>query len=180
MTMKGQRKVFRQTLNTQTVDALLAAPIQDTGRSLATELTDARSRLIEVVKKAQEVIDNNPLTPAVAGAAAKAVGRRGEAKILMERDGNVVLEIHPKARTMTVQELLGTPAADKGKGKDKATKLPSLTSLRDEAKKLGISTEKAGRSKKLLMAAIDAVRAASQESGKKHTQQPTQAVAAGA
>ena len=137
-----EKKAYREPLKVEWAEALLAAPASD-GVPLAQKLRHISLMLEGVVEEAQGVIDKNPLTATVASAAARAAGKRGSARIFLERDGSVILEVSQG----------GDPAVTR-----KVSSLPSLASLRKEATDMGIPIDRVGRSKRLLMTAIETVR----------------------
>lgn len=160
MVVRGSKKTYRVPLKPEWADALLAAPSAD-GTSIATRLAFYGAGMAKMVRESQDVIDHNPLTPTVASAAARLVNRRGQASIIVDVDGMVMLEIGPAT-------------ADPTGHIRKPSGLPSLKSLREEAQALGIPTDRVGRNKRLLMAAIETVKAAGKgnETPVKKTRKP--------
>ena len=128
---------FREPLEAKWRNALVGNARVDRIQAALTELNAA-------VIDAQGELAVSPLTHPAAMAAAKELGKVGEARIVLENDGSFWLEVETK-----------------GRGGDKrswSTSLPSLGTLRNEAETLGVDTIPMGRSKTMIIKALEAAK----------------------
>ena len=135
---------FHLRIDETWANALLSTPDQS-GKTIASKLTEARDNLAKAVEEARQTLLSNPLTHVVATAKAREAGLKGTATILVEDDGQVVL--CPES----------VPALTKGKW---SSDLPPLPTLRREAASLGLNVSELGRNKRLILKAIQEARAA--------------------
>jgi len=152
------------------------------GNALQEELDSALFQLSKVVSQIREKLEDSPLTPVIAREAARSSGRRGEPVLVVDDRGTVLLEVtYPSTNSDPVPDLTPTPVlvpvtivsegptpegptpeeptpevSDSSKRAWK-TKLPSLSSLREQATALGIDPEPFGRNKRDILKAIQKV-----------------------
>jgi len=132
--MAPTKKLHREPLPDDLTKALLADP-------LAEILGNARKTLQKAVQQAREHIENSPLTPIVAQSVMKDLGRRGEAAVIVDDNGEVLLEIRYKGignkntRTWT-------------------SDLPSLVELRRQAKEKNVDISHLGRNRREIVALL--------------------------
>jgi len=144
----GHAKPHRETLRSDWAESLLSAPdpTYPDARSVAERLEAAREELRGAVELARDVIEKNPLTPTVAQAAARAIGRRGQPHILVDDGGVVLLEI-------TYGQKAEAEDSDK---RGWTSVLPSLKELRERAEKVGLDPKPFGRRRRELLQTIEA------------------------
>jgi len=105
-------------------------------------LDKAREELAILIKEGQQALMGNPLTPLVAKAAAKSLGRVGDVTLVIDELGNVLL-------------VGKTPKKQRARTKRKwADPLPILTVLRKQADTLGLDWKPYGKSRIRLREAI--------------------------
>lgn len=134
----GHKKLHREPLADDVASALLASPILE-GVSAGERLKGLRAQLTETVNSIRASLENNPLAKIAAEAAAKKIGRRGAASVVVDDGGIVLLEVRYQAD---------------GKKRKWHSNLPPLGDLRAEAKNLGLDLSVLGRSRRKLADAI--------------------------
>lgn len=87
--MTRTKKTHREPLSDELTKALLTTG----GTPLAEVLDDARKTLQKAIQDARKHLVDNPLTPIVAESVTKEMGRRGEATVIVDDNGMVMLEI---------------------------------------------------------------------------------------
>jgi len=157
MTKKNSR-VHRETLPGDLAAALLNVPFNWTINgepqptvSVAARLGAARAALAEAVAAANEVLAENPLMEIIAEHAARLIGRRGTPIVVVDSNGEAMLEVH----YLTAGEAVPLPVQPK----QRKSKLPPISTLREEARMLGFDPEPYGKNKTKLIEAIDAAKA---------------------
>jgi len=147
----SKQRTYREPLDPVWSSTLLSVPSTRTpDKTVAQDLQELRAAFEETVAEAQKVLDDHPFSEVIATEAARRAGRRGEAGLVVEADGQVYLEIR-----YHTQKAAADPKAPRTWSSD----LPSIKDLRDEATSLGIDPAQFGRSKTRLKAAIDEARA---------------------
>lgn len=154
--MKKAVRSHREVLSPKIAEALLAMPGGD-GVSLGVRLQQATEALRAVVAEANTALAASPIMPIVARDAARQIGRRGDAIVVVDPDGAVMLEFGQ-----------GVEAVEDDK-REWTTQFPSLHALRAAAAKLGIDTAPMGRSKKQIVAALRAAKKDAPAASKKMT-----------
>jgi len=132
------KRFHREPLPEDVTAALLASPLLG-GIPAGDLLRDLRKQLSDTVKTIRTSLASNPVAEIVATATAKRIGKRGAASIVIDDNGDVMLEIRYQ---------------DNGEKRMWHSNLPSLEELRQTAKGLGIEIEPLGRSKKRLAEAV--------------------------
>lgn len=133
----ARQEKFRDRLNDRWRDPLI-------GQTLLAELSEALKSLRESVNAIRDCLEKNPLTGPAAMAAARELGKTGSASISVDEYGQFWLEVDPRV-------------GSDGK-RPWSSNLPSLSTLRKEAEELGVDTSKMGRSKTLILKAIETAR----------------------
>jgi len=82
-------KTHREPLPEELTKALLTTG----GIPLAKVLEEARETFQKAIQDAREHLSLNPLTPIVAESVTKGLGRRGDATVVIDNNGTVMLEI---------------------------------------------------------------------------------------
>jgi hypothetical protein len=161
MTKKNPR-VHRDTLPAELAEALLNIPfgwtidgVPQPAMSLGRKLREAQKALEEAVTAANEVLALNPLMEIIAEHAARQIGRRGHPIVVVDPNGEVMLEVHYLAN--------GDPAPIPLKARKSS--LPRIVEIRRDAQLHGIDPEPFGKNKKRLIEAINLAKAA-QAAGK--------------
>lgn len=157
MTKKNSR-VHRETLPGDLAAALLNVPFEaeaasqpEAHLSVGLRLAAARAELAEAVEAANTVLASNPLMEIIAEHAARLLGRRGTPIVVVEPSGEVMLEIH----YLAAGEVAPLPMQPK----PRKSRLPPISTLREEARMLGFDPEPFGKNKTKLIEAIDAAKA---------------------
>lgn len=91
-----------------------------------------------ILASARVALAEHPFADIIAQEAARRAGKRGDAKIIIDESGGVLLEIH-----------YGGPSKDGSSG------LPSLTALRKKAEDAGIDISDLGRAKRKIIARLE-------------------------
>jgi len=130
--MSRTKKTHREPLSSDLTKALLTTG----GTPLAEVLEESRKTLQKTVKQAREHLKTNPLTPIVAESVTKEMGRRGEATVVVDDNGVVMLEIR---------------YGGNGNTRDWTSDLPSLSELRKQATKKKVDISHLGRNKRAIV-----------------------------
>lgn len=154
-TQSRGKKSHREPLDTSWAEALLHASPEhdgvvhpdDANLSLYQQLKTARAILSAAVEQAREALTKNPLTEMVAKEAARKAGKRGHPVVVVDDDGQVMLEIRYKGDGRE-------NPSDEGK-KSWVSELPSLEDLRERAQQAGIDISDLGRAKRKILARLD-------------------------
>jgi len=133
----ARQEKFRDRLNDRWRDPLI-------GQTLLAGLSEALKSLRDSVNAIRECLEKNPLTGPAAMAAARELGKSGNASISVDEYGQFWLEVDMRVGT-------------DGK-RPWSSNLPSLPALRKEAEELGVDISKMGRSKTLILKAIETAR----------------------
>jgi len=155
---KKNPRVHRETLPGKLSDALLNVPFEAEAESrpeghasVGQRLQAAKDELAAAVAASNKVLSANALTSIIAEHAAREAGRRGTPTVVVDDNGDVMLEVHylpPGAKLPTAPE--------------PKVKLPPISELRREAELLGIDWQPFGKGKKALIKAIDQAKAGGQ------------------
>lgn len=147
----SKHRTYREALDPVWSSTLLSVPSsRSPDQTVAQVLQGLHDAFRETVEEAQKVLDEHPFTEVIATEAARRAGRRGDARLVVDPDGRVYLEILYKTQKA---------AADPKAPRTWSTDLPSIKELRDEAQSLGIDPNPFGRSKTNLKKAIEAAKA---------------------
>ena len=136
---------FVTPLREDWAESLLQIQSQVHARGLSSvygRLVDARDELGKAVIEAAGILAANSLASAVASAAAKEQGKRGDASLQVRDDGIVLLQVAHKVR--------------QGEDRSWSSMLPTLGALRQRAAKVGVDPVPYGRSKIKLLEAVEA------------------------
>ena len=143
-----RRQPYRAEIEESWMESLLhVPPAKGTQINVYNRLMLARHEWEQALAEAREVLAVNPLMKTMAEALAHKSNKRGDATLLLDDSGRMFLEVQYK----------NTPDSTEPKRKWDSN-LPSLYALQEEAGSLGIDTTPFGRSKTLLMAAIESER----------------------
>ena len=134
--MSHKKKLYREPLSEDLTKALLTTA----GTPLAESLATARETLHDIIEKARVHLIQNPLTPIVAQSVTKELGRRGDATVIVDDDGSVMLEIQ---------------YGGNGNARDWKSDLPSLQELRRQSEEKGIDISHLGRNKRQIQELLD-------------------------
>ena len=156
----GQTKPYREPLQEELVEGLLGDldPNTRVGHSShLTALRAAQTVLAEAVEKTNAYLASNPVAAIVAREAARAIGRRGGAHIVVDSSGAVMLEV--RYGKEVPEEVLSPPAGRK----TWTSGLPPISELRERAAVLGLDPAPFGRKRRALLEAIEQFRTAGEE-----------------
>ena len=134
--MSHKKKLYREPLSEDLTKALLTTA----GTPLAESLATARETLHDIIEKARVHLIQNPLTPIVAQSVTKELGRRGDATVIVDDDGSVMLEIQ---------------YGGNGNARDWKSDLPSLQEFRRQAKEKGVDISHLGRNKRQIQELLE-------------------------
>lgn len=149
MTKKSPR-VHRETLRPELASALLNVPygqVEGHPTTITSRLMDAIDALHQVIDRANESLAKNPLMEVIAEHAARLTGRRGSPTVIVDPNGEVMLEIH----YLAAGEAPPTPT----RKTVLKSRLPNIDVLRREAESLGIDWKPFGKAKTKLIEAME-------------------------
>lgn len=151
----AKSKPYRSVLSADLADEVLSISLRDgalrdavdhpTPRTIGELLDQALEQLNAAVEVANEALESHKMAQLSAAMLAKSLKKRGNASIVVEPSGAVVLLVS------YAQPMIQTEPADHvNKGKW-SSELPTLDVLREQATELGVDIEDLGRRRKAIV-----------------------------
>ena len=154
----AKTKPYRGPLTPELTGEILSIPLPEThdagpapttiGENLSraqAQLQDAQTQLQDAVSLANSALDSNQMVGIVAQSVAKALKKRGEAKIVVEPNGSVVLVVgYPTTRAPP------QPQPSLVVRRKWTSRLPPLAQLRTEAEQMGVDISDLGRQRRAI------------------------------
>lgn len=135
MGKKYTKKIRQRPLREDWCEALLVTKGEN-GETLYRNLQESVRQLQDSVEACKKHLNENPLTPVVAQAAAKELKWGGRAAITINHNGVIVVEIVP------------------GKSGGWVSNIPPIQEMREEAASIGLDISSFGRSRKKIFEAL--------------------------